>query len=69
MARGQRPRYVINTESEVIHDRWTLDERCNLDDIHRDNRIDTNETIVVAAHLQQPPLYSLCSWCFSGWEG
>ena len=47
-----RPRFIVNTESKIYHNRYGLTENCNTDQIKSKYRTDTI-----------PVGYSPCQWC------
>lgn len=52
-------RYILNTQTNVIHDRQDADERCNVDDIGHPRRTsdDPKDLITPGTHF--------CKWCMA----
>jgi len=60
----QKPkRYVYVRTSKTVHDLKTLDERCNLDDVGRRDRIKVS--LKEATALVQSYTGGYCMWCTS----
>ncbi len=63
MARN-KPKYILSTETKVIHSAARAGERCNLDDAaragHRSNRVNLD-----VAGLIESEGYRLCFYCYN----
>ena len=58
-------KFIINHNNKTIHQRETLDERCNVDDIVRREQVGFKE----AANFALFEDYHICEWCLEEFEG
>jgi hypothetical protein len=58
-------RYILNLSTKVVHDRESLTEQCNTDDIKNRDEVDLDkvEDLVGPIRIAGKGLFWKCYWC------